>query len=399
MPGRILVMSNGHGEDIIGAALLKDLLARASDLTVRVLPIVGEGNAYRHLPVELLGPCELLPSGGFMRQNVKNLWMDLKAGLLGHTQAQIRLLRKLRSEVDLVLAVGDVLLVILAGWFVRKPMVFLPTAKSEYITGHYAAEVRLMRRYASLVLPRDARTAEALRQSGVPARFVGNAMMDSFAVKGVDFGIEAGRQTIGILPGSRAEAYNNMRIILRVIEELAARSAEPYAYIAALADQLSLEELGAAVESPGWRLQYPMAAVSAQFPPGVAAILRGRGDLAVKLTRGYFGDVLRQSDIFIGLAGTANEQAVGMGKPLVAFPGGGPQFNRKFLATQQKLLGGSIAVVEPDPAGIAGALTAILHNPSLYAEMGRIGRERMGPTGGIGRMSELVLSELRKNSI
>lgn len=396
MPKRILLISNGHGEDIIGAALLKDLLARANDVAVKVLPIVGEGNAYKHLPVEILGPRGVLPSGGFMRQSLRNFWMDLRAGLLGHTHAQIRLLRKLRSEVDLVLAVGDVLLVTLAGWFVKKPMVFLPTAKSEYISGHYDIEIKLMRRYASLVLPRDGKTAEALQHAGVPARFVGNAMMDSFTVKGVDFGIQPRRKVIGILPGSRAEAYQNMQMILKVVEELITRETQPYEYVTALAEQLSLEEMGLVASSLGWQSEYAATVEGTQdvLPPGVVALLKGPVDTVVKLTKGHFGDVLHKSDIFIGLAGTANEQAVGMGKPLVAFPGEGPQFNRKFLAAQKKLLGDSIAVVESDPVRIAEELMTIMHNSPRYEMMGQIGRERMGPTGGIGRMSELILRQL-----
>lgn len=388
----ILVISNGHGEDMITATLLKELLFRQKDLQVRVLPIVGTGDAFAHLPVELIGPREKLPSGGFMRQSVSNFWMDLRAGLLHHTHAQIRILRQIRSEVDLVLAVGDVLLVILAGLFAKKPMIFLPTAKSEYISGHYAVEKRLMRRYTRLVLPRDAVTASALREAGVPASFVGNAMMDSFTITGAGLGIAPGRQVIGILPGSRKEAYDNMRVILQVVEELTVRRDRQFDYITALANQLSLEELGQAVTSLGWEIQ--CAPMTGDFPTGVVAYLKGPHETIVKLTKGHFGDVLNRSDIFIGLAGTANEQAVGMGKPLVAFPGEGPQFNRKFLAAQKKLLGDSIAVVEPEPTQVAAELLAIVDDTSRYEQMGAIGRERMGPTGGVGRMAELILNEL-----
>lgn len=386
----ILLLSNGHGEDIIAAALLRDLLARHDGLWVRVLPIVGEGNAYKDLPVKILGSRKNLPSGGFMRQSVKNFWMDMRAGLFGNTYEQVEILREVRKETELVVCVGDVLLVILAGLFVKKPMVFLPTAKSEYITGHYNVEKKLMRRYADLVLPRDERTAEVLKAAGVPAQFVGNAMMDSFTIKGIDFGIAPAAKVVGILPGSRDEAYANMRKILQVIQHLEFLKVEPLEYVVALANQLALEPLERTANGLGWSMHRE----ANELPEGVIATLVSQKGVTVKLSKGFFGDILEKSDIFIGLAGTGNEQAVGMGKPLVAFPGEGPQFNRKFLQAQKKLLGDSISVVEPVPEKVAEELLVILHDQYRYAEMGAIGQERMGPKGGIGRMSELILQQL-----
>lgn len=389
MPVRsILVLSNGHGEDIIGAALVKDLLEKERGLWIRVLPIVGEGNAYQHLPVKILGPRRKLPTGGFMRQSVKNFLEDLRGGILNMTWEQIQVMRQVRDETDMVLCVGDVLLVILAGLFVRKPMVFLPTAKSEYITGHYKIENKLMKRYASLVLPRDDKTAKVLKEAGVPAEFVGNAMMDSFNIKNADFGITEDAKVVGILPGSREEAYGNMMTILQVVEYLEALKVEEMDYLTALAGQLSLDHLERKVNELGWMLE------NDDLPPDVTALLVSSKGAKVKLIKGFFGDVLDQSDIFIGLAGTANEQAVGMGKPLVAFPGEGAQFNKKFVKAQKKLLGDSISVVEPDPEKVAAELLMILHAQETYDSMGQIGRERMGPTGGINRMNRLILQEL-----
>ncbi|AZR73945.1 hypothetical protein BBF96_11410 [Anoxybacter fermentans] len=386
----ILVLSNGHGEDIIAAAILKDLLKKEKSLKVSVLPIVGEGHAYKELPIKLLGPLKNLPSGGFMRQSLKNFIKDLKGGILSLTYNQILTLRRIRKEIDAVICVGDVLLIILAGLFVKKPTIFIPTAKSEYISGHYGIEKKLMRKYASLVLPRDEKTAYVLKKSGVPARFVGNAMMDSFQVKGKDFGISKGAKVVGILPGSREEAYQNMKMILKIVEQLEILKVEKMEYLTALANQLSLDRLERAVNEIGWSMQLTQD----QQAGGVIAVLVSPKGTIVKLTKGFFGDVLEKSDIFIGLAGTANEQAVGMGKPLVTFPGNGPQFNKKFVKAQKKLLGDSISVVEPDPKKVATELLVILHDRERYEKMGRIGQERMGPRGGISRMSELILKQL-----
>lgn len=385
---QILLLSNGHGEDIIAATILRDLLKKAPDLQVSVLPIVGEGKAYGDLPVKFLGPRKSLPSGGFMRQNLRNFWMDFRAGLFGNTFAQIGAMRMARRDASLVLCVGDVLLVILAGLFVRRPMVFLPTAKSEYISGHYAIEKWLMRRFATLVLPRDEKTAAVLRAAGVPAQFVGNAMMDCLTITGSNFEKTPQATVVGILPGSRQEAYDNMRVILQVVRELE-QAGERLEYLAALADQIELERFERLAGEIGWQ----MVQEAHLATEGVVGRLISPGGSQVKLTKGRFGDFLQQSDIFIGLSGTGNEQAVGMGKPLVAFPGTGTQYTEAFMLAQKKLLGDSIAIFPPRPAEVAQGLLAILRDPPRYAYMGRIGQERMGPTGGVNRMTDLILQE------
>ncbi|MCK4257798.1 MAG: lipid-A-disaccharide synthase-related protein [Halanaerobiales bacterium] len=388
----ILMLSNGHGEDIIGAALLRDLLEKEQGLWVRVLPIVGDGKAYKDLPVKLLGPLKKLPTGGFMRQNLKNFYKDIRGGLLGHTYDQIQVLRKVRNEVDLVISVGDVLLVLLAGLFVKKQMVFLPTAKSEYITGHYGVEKSLMRKYAHLVLPRDEKTAKVLAESNVPARFVGNAMMDSYKIFQRNFDIAEDARIVGILPGSRDEAYQNMKDILKVIERLESLKVDKMEYLVALANQISLERLERQANEIGWKMI--RSSEQNMLAEGIVALLVSQNEICVKLTKGSFGDLLEKSEIFIGLAGTANEQAVGMGKPLVAFPTAGPQFNEKFVKAQKKLLGDSISVVELNPEKVAEELLMILYDKERYQKMGKIGIERMGPKGGIHRMSKLILEQL-----
>ena len=51
-----------------------------------------------------------------------------------------------------------------------------------------------------------------------------------------------------------------------------------------------------------------------------------------------FGDFLDLSDKVIGLAGTANEQAIHAGIPVFSFVGTGPQSSKKRFLEQQQLL-------------------------------------------------------------
>jgi len=100
-----------------------------------VLPLVGTGGSFRPAIeegwVQQVGPPAPLPSGGFSNQSLSGLFADLIAGLPLLTWQQWRCLRKLRSEIDAVLAVGD-LLPLLMAWGSGRPFAFVGTPKSDY---------------------------------------------------------------------------------------------------------------------------------------------------------------------------------------------------------------------------------------------------------------------------
>ena len=72
-----------------------------------------------------------------------------------------------------------------------------------------------------------------------------------------------------------------------------------------------------------------------------------------KIIQGKFGDVLHSSQVIIGLLGMGNEQAVGLGRPVMSFPGKGPQITKKFLYIQKLLLGEAISIVEARGEAVA----------------------------------------------
>jgi len=388
----LLVISNGYGEDTIAANILKELLSNI-EVNVRVLPIVGEGKAYRSLPVKVDGSGRKLPSGGFARNSFSNLMADLKAGLLGLTLSQIAFLRRVREEVDLVLVVGDVFILLMAGLFVRKEIVFLPTAKSEYISGHYRVEELLMKKMAQLVLPRDNKTAEALKARGVKACFAGNAMMDCFEIKGEEFNLSSEERIVGILPGSREEAYDNLLSILEVIEEIERHTEKKLVYLTAMASNLSAKKLQTYIEKTCWKVE----SSEAEKERGIYLTLFSPNNKSrVKIIYHHFGDILKQAELFIGMAGTANEQAAGMGKPVVIFPGKGAQFNESFARAQKSLLGESVELVDAEPKTAAETVLNILNDEEKYHRMALAGRERMGPPGGIKKMVAIIIKQLNR---
>src|SRR4030067_897644 len=103
----------------------------------------------------------------------------------------------------------------------------------------------------------------------------------------------------------------------------------------------------------------------------VLKLAHARGP-AAGVVKGKFADVLRRSQVVVGLAGTANEQAGGLGKPLITFPGliQGPQFVRM----KMRLFDAAAIAVPPHPEVVARALVDLLRDPATPARMSRGGR-------------------------
>jgi uncharacterized protein (TIGR03492 family) len=383
----ILFLSNGYGEDMIAAAIIEEMKKREG-FGFKALPLVGEGREYRGANIEMIGPGKELPSGGFSTQGLAHLWKDIKAGLIKLIWGQVKALKKSRESIDLVVCVGDIYVVLLSLLFLRKPIIFLATAKSDYIGEHYGIEKWIMRRWCKLVFTRDEITTLSLRKSGVKALFLGNAMRDCLRIKGEDFGLSEGSLTLGLLPGSREEAYDNLVDILKIAESL--KGITPN-FLLALAPSLNLERVGERIKKINWELE--KVSLEEEEKGIVAKLLPPHHKLEVMVTGGRFGDVLNKSDLLIGLAGTANEQATGLGKPVVTFMGNGPQTTRRRLAEQKRLLGDSLAFVKREEAAVK--IEEILRDEAQIKMMARTGRERMGESGGAkkiaGKISESTL--------
>jgi len=103
----------------------------------------------------------------------------------------------------------------------------------------------------------------------------------------------------------------------------------------------------------------------------------------VWLLRGAFSAILHTGYVAIGTAGTANEQAAGMGIPVVAFPTPGPQYIYPNALRQSRLLGKAMRLVEASPQVVAGAVRQFVDDPVAREEARRDGLERNGPRGAI----------------
>lgn len=393
---RVLFISNGHGEDLLAGVLAEALHERCPHLELWAFPIVGVGQAYEKFPVKVVGVQKKMPSGGWIRQSLAALREDVKAGFLKLTWRQWQALKGLSNQVSHVVAVGDIYALYLAYRFVAKPLAFVPTAKSDYIRSHLAVEKHLMRKHCQIVLARDELTAANLRQSQIPAHYVGNLMMDAIFPSAYTLpGISPDEKVIGILPGSREEAYTNLPLLCIAIDEIA-RKRPDMVFAMALAGNLSLDKTTVILNQDGWQMahaQSPMGTDGSnggvcKRSKGARWLVKGKTRLLV--VQGRFGDVLASSCLCLGMAGTANEQAAGLGRPVVAFPGWGSQFTAKFLRAQKRLLGDALEAAR-DPKVAGQVVLEILADPTKYEMMATCGRERMGHPGGAKRMADKLI--------
>jgi uncharacterized protein (TIGR03492 family) len=409
MPGRLLVLSNGHGEDLIALRVLEALHRRCPGLEIQVLPLVGEGSAYgaaeRAGVLRRVGPRQALPSGGFSNQSLRGLLADLASGVLGLSLRQWRLVRRWGRQGDPLLAVGDLLPLLLA-WSSGACFGFLGTPKSDYTWASGPGSAGLAAAYhglkgsewdpwewglmasrrCRLVALRDRFTARGLRRHGVPALAPGNPMMDGLEPDPLPASLQDRRRLL-LLGGSRMpEALANLERLLRAL-----------AFTRLETPLLVLAPTGARPAAHDWqdlleRLGYTPAPVPVGC--GAAAAWR-RGQVLLWIGPGRFGAWAGWAEIGLAAAGTATEQLVGLGVPALSLPGSGPQFKRGFAERQSRLLGGSVAVC-PSPQALAQRLELLLRDADLRRALGAIGRRRMGPPGGSEALAALVEQRLLK---
>ncbi len=354
----VCFLSNGYGEDKAAAAIAGKLREMCPWVEVTGAPLVTPGDDFTRNGFEVLMRGEVPPSGGFPLKSLKGFLCD--ALFTPNYCRYYKKLKQLRAKIDYPVVVGDVALLTLAHYALRKKPVFVELAKSSYKGPHYRTEEYMLRRIPHKVITRDACTSDYLRSKNVDAIFLGNPMMDGLIPKGLELGNEP---IVGILPGSRVEAYENLRRILLVVEQ----SEEDATFVCALPSCLSLDKIASMAEADGWAIE--------------DEALRKDGR-AVSMVYDGFADVIMRSQVIVGLAGSANEQAVGMGAPVISFAGTGAQTTIRRMKGQEKLLGESVKYIPDPPDGVVAELSFLLSNPEERARRGRIGMQRMGPPGG-----------------
>lgn len=407
---RWLIVSNGHGEDQVGALLAHSLRALRPELELEALPLVGAGAAYDSIGVPCLGPRVELPSGGLTVHHPRAALADLRAGLVRTTLEQLRALRSQRP--DRVLVVGDVYAHALSS-LTPAPRSVVQTLVSVWMDdgSHRVAwqrafmerirwpERRLMRGRVLAVYARDEPTAAWLRQRGVRnARWLGNPMMDAVA-GACPIAIPAERTVVALLPGSRSYAVSSVRLMLAALQRLGpvlglvAWTHGPPAPVAGwqptsrrvpgLLAAWRSTDVTSSRDAPAWH-------ATASEPAGSKAPSESEHGAEVWWLEGRFADVLASARAVLGTTGTAQEQAAGLGLPVVSFAVP-PHLGHAFLRNQQRLLGPALRLVEADAETIARALRDTLADGEHRRAAARVGPARMGPPGAAARIAADLL--------
>ena len=121
-------------------------------------------------------------------------------------------------------------------------------------------------------------------------------------------------------------------------------------YICALPNTIKLSSL---ITLSNWTLQASKRIQRLISPDKTTAIIFSNNFLAV----------LNQANCFIGLAGTANEQALFLNKPVICFKGFGPQSTIKRFKEQQKLMGENLIICPHNTTeAISNTVLKTIHN-------------------------------------
>ncbi len=394
---KVLFLSNGHGEDLNASLILSALQQLQPDLQIGAMPLVGMGNAYRRLGIDIIGPTQNLPSGGIIYLNPWNWVKDITSGLIGLIIKQIQAVFRYSKNCDLLIAVGDIVPIAIA-YLARKSFVAFIVSTSSYYEGRlrlpWITEFCLRSQRCQQVFTRDQFTAEDLQQRGMKkAIFAGYPIMDVLQSANRDLALDPNVPMIALLPGSRLpEAVNNLQLQLQACEAIAQE--KPVQFRAALVPSFTEAELQTLAVKIGWQYQGSGKLIK---------IIHNQA-LTVQCYWDAFADILQQCDLAIGMAGTAVEQAVGLGKPVIQIPGFGPQFTYAFAEAQMRLLGNSVQTIGKNPQEsdlypkVAKTIWKIVADPLYLKNCQQNGQERVGNAGGSQGIAQQILIHLKTST-
>ena len=349
MRPEIVIASNGYGEDAIASVLAVKMREAYPEARLSAFPLVGSGEAFKRVGVDVMSAKSVTPSAGVFKYSLRELWADLRAGLLHQVAEQLKDWRKVSRNILTPVCVGDVYLLLNTLWGAGKRPLFVVTAKTVYISGHWRTERALIRSFTLKTWTRDEPTAV---QIGRNASYSGSPIMDLIA---------DGKRTEGnvilLLPGSRKSANNDVKILLSAVEIMNSKGYDNFRMM--LAPTLDYDKFFASCNSEGWT-----HSDTALTKDGVK----------ISLTYDEISKASEGVCLLLGMGGTANQLCAGLGIPVIA-----P--DNKGKRVQKKLLGDSEILTSGSAVAMAECALRVLDDERLYDYMSVTGRERMGVSG------------------
>jgi uncharacterized protein (TIGR03492 family) len=367
---RLLVVSNGHGEDWISAAMIRAL---PRSWSVEAYPMVGAGGAYADI-CPIVGPRAQLPSEGW--RNVKGSWRrDIAGGGLATVPPALSFLRKVRGRYDRVMVVGDMVGVIATYLTGYRDLYYVDVYKTGAARLYSGAEAFVIKRACERVFCRADSLAGLLRKKGVAATAPGNVMMDTIPYGEYDAAARRERvRAVTLLPGSRKLTAESFALQIEALRALPHRSL-PDIFVA-IAGGVDIETLARAA-------RLDRTSTLSGDAADLGELTDGR--LKVRMARGHaLGNLIEASDLVMSQAGTATVQAIGLGRPALTFIN--PRDRRSRFADEQSLFGAARVVVESDVDAVTTALRKLLEDDAEREERSAIGRHRIGGPGALAQI-------------
>ena len=330
---KILILSNGHGEDLSGSLIAKQFVK--SGYSVNALPIVGNGYHYEKEKIKIIGKTKEFSTGGIGYNSLKGRLTEIFGGEILYLLKKLYLIFKIRKKYDYFLVVGDIVPVFFA-WISKKDFFTYLVAYSSHYEGKlklpWPSKFFLLSQNAKRIYTRDSLTASDLTtQLKKKVSFLGNPFMDKFFSKNKE--LNKSEFSIGLFPGSRfPEILDNFVLILELLEALSDLSYfQKIQFNFAIVNALSSSKIKEVFKNRKWlNLENTKENYQLRFK---------YNSLEVNTYWNHFDQILVKSRCCISMAGTAAEQAIGLGKPVIQIEGKGPQFTKTFAEAQRRLLG------------------------------------------------------------
>ncbi len=330
---KILLLSNGHGEDLSGSLLAKYFVTKG-DL-VEALPIVGDGENYKKVNIRILGKTKKFKTGGIGYNSFKGRLDEILGGQIIYFLKKLYLSYKLRHKYDFYFVIGDIVPVFFA-WVAKKDFHTYLVAYSSHYEGKlklpWPCKFFLLSQYAKKIYARDFLTARDLTQQlNKRVSFLGNPFMDKFSFfekKTKDLPFQ-----IALFPGSRfPEIIDNLQLILEVLESMSnMKYFENIEFRFAIVNAISKENIRQILKRRKW--------IFVEKINKNNDLIFQFGLITIIFNWNCFEEILFKSKFVISMAGTATEQAIGLAKPVIQIEGKGPQFTKSFAEAQRRLLG------------------------------------------------------------
>jgi len=299
------------------------------------LPIVGKGNHYEKEKINIIGKTKEFSTGGIGYNSFRGRLIEIFGGEIFYLIKRCFLTYKIRKKYDYFFVVGDIVPVFFA-WICKKDFFTYLVAYSSHYEGKlklpWPSKFFLLSKKSKKIYTRDSLTANDLTsQLKKKVSFFGNPFMDKFFSK--DKELKKSEFSIGLFPGSRSpEMLDNFVLILEVLEEMSdIKYFQKIEFNFAIVNGLSSSKIKEIFQNRRWsHLEKIKKKDLLKFQ---------YNSLEVNVYWNNFDKILLKSRCCISMAGTAAEQAIGLGKPVIQIEGKGPQFTKSFAEAQRRLLG------------------------------------------------------------